>query len=256
MVETVKRSDFVGPQGPQGVPGPRGEAGERGLDGRDGRDGRDGKDGTAGHSPRHQWEGTMLRLEQGAPGEWGPWVDLQGMPGQDGLTPADGTPGEQGPEGPMGMQGEPGVMPNHQWDGTSIRFETAPGEWGQWVNLVGQTGPGIQGVHHPEQHKNLTMLQPVPGDDIVFFYTRKELKIEEVRSVIRGNLASWEMRFGDERNELGELITTTTTTSNTKGDVSVVTQDHVAPGSFIWVEIESTIGSPDELQIYLVYKEL
>lgn len=59
-----------------------------------------------------------------------------------------GDPGEpgksiQGPRGPQGPQGEPGPMgpmPDHQWDGTRLRFEEPEGGWGKYVDLKGQPG--------------------------------------------------------------------------------------------------------------------
>jgi hypothetical protein len=31
-------------------------------------------------------------------------------------------------------------MPEHEWKGTELRFEIAPGEWGEFVNLQGPQG--------------------------------------------------------------------------------------------------------------------
>ena len=43
-------------------------------------------------------------------------------------------------------RGEIGPMPRHQWRGTRLRFEMAPGEWGKWVDLEGPPGaPGSGG---------------------------------------------------------------------------------------------------------------
>jgi hypothetical protein len=38
-----------------------------------------------------------------------------------------------------GADGKPGEMPKHQWNGTKLRFQTAPGKWGPWVDLAGET---------------------------------------------------------------------------------------------------------------------
>lgn len=32
------------------------------------------------------------------------------------------------------------LFPRHEWDGTKLRFEKAPGEWGEWVDLRGPRG--------------------------------------------------------------------------------------------------------------------
>lgn len=71
------------------------------------------------------------------------------IPGKPGKTPSkqelldlieslipEPIPGEPGKPG-KSIQGKPGRMPKHEWSGTRIRFETAPGEWGEFVNLQG-----------------------------------------------------------------------------------------------------------------------
>jgi hypothetical protein len=45
-----------------------------------------------------------------------------------------------GPEGPQGPTGPMGPMPSHEWRGTELRFELAPGQWGQWTDLQGPAG--------------------------------------------------------------------------------------------------------------------
>lgn len=55
----------------------------------------------------------------------------------------DPIPGEPGISLP-GKPGKAGRMPKHEWRGTFIRFETAPGEWGEWTNLQGSPAEGIE----------------------------------------------------------------------------------------------------------------
>lgn len=85
-------------------PGPPGKDGRDGADGRDGKKGRDGKDGATG---------------------------AQG---------AAGPQGERGPRGPKGERGERGPMPDHEWQGTKLRFEKPGGGWGEFVELRGPKG--------------------------------------------------------------------------------------------------------------------
>lgn len=40
-----------------------------------------------------------------------------------------------------GADGEIGPMPKHEWQGTQLRFEQAPGVWGKWTDLQGPPGP-------------------------------------------------------------------------------------------------------------------
>ena len=117
-----------GDRGPRGGDGPQGISGKgafeiavlRGftgterewvesLHGRDGSDGLDGKQGEMGPTgprgpigptgpkgdlgdmPRHEWDETKLRFEQGPTGEtWGPWVDLKGPGGTAGAMMGGG----------------------------------------------------------------------------------------------------------------------------------------------------------------------
>lgn len=100
-----------GARGFKGEKGDRGEKGERGLPGLDGKDGLDGK-----------------------PGEDG----KHGRDGKDGKTVV----GPRGPKGDPGEQGEMGETPDHQWRGTTLRFQKPDGSWGQFVELRGPAGHG------------------------------------------------------------------------------------------------------------------
>ena len=48
-----------------------------------------------------------------------------------------GPQGIEGRQGIQGEKGETGSIPKHEWDGTRLRFELPSGEWGPWVDLVG-----------------------------------------------------------------------------------------------------------------------
>ena len=92
--------------GPKGDPGPIGRTGERGRRGRRGMIGPAGKDG----------------------------VSVIGRQGEQ------GPPGPEGPPGPKGDKGDTGLPPEHQWDGTRLRFRNPDGTWGVFVRLKGDTG--------------------------------------------------------------------------------------------------------------------
>jgi hypothetical protein len=57
--------------------------------------------------------------------------------------------GDKGDKGDDGLDGEKGDMPDHQWRGTSIRFEKPDGSWGQWVELRGLRGPNGEIITQP-----------------------------------------------------------------------------------------------------------
>lgn len=131
--------------------------GKDGLPGTHGKDGRDGDKGETGPAPEHDWVGTHLRFK--APdGEFGDFVDLEGPKGEKGDKGPQGEEGPQGQKGdkgdpgqrglkgdkgdrgPEGEQGDTGPMPEHQWQGTSLRFELPSGQWGKYVDLKGPPG--------------------------------------------------------------------------------------------------------------------
>lgn len=135
-----------------------------GKDGIPGADGKDGARGPIGPMPEHEWIGTNLRFQEPS-GEWGEFVDLegpkgeQGNPGSDGRNGVDGADGRDGARGPKGDKGNDGEngrdgdrgpigpMPDHQWRGTSLRFQEPDGDWGKPVDLKGEKGdPGAPGL--------------------------------------------------------------------------------------------------------------
>lgn len=80
-----------------------------------------------------------------------------GEDGEDGKTPSDDElldliesvmpepiPSSPGKRGKRGKQGPMGEMPDHEWNGTLIRFQKPNGEWGDFVNLQGPGGGSIE----------------------------------------------------------------------------------------------------------------
>ena len=112
-------------KGDTGKTGKTGKTGERGLPGKPGTPGKDGKRGATG--------ATGPRGPKGATGPRGP----------------RGLQGNQGAQGAQGDTGAMGPMPRHEVDKTTkgyrIRFESAPGKWGNWINLP-TSGSGNHGV--------------------------------------------------------------------------------------------------------------
>lgn len=71
--------------------------------------------------------------EKGDPGPEGP----RGLPGVPGVA---GPAGPRGPKGDKGDKGDVGDSPDHDWDGTSLRFRKPDGKWGPLVDLRGPAG--------------------------------------------------------------------------------------------------------------------
>lgn len=74
--------------------------------------------------------------------------------------------GPMGPTGPQGPQGGVGDVPEHEWNGTQIRFRNPDGSWGPWVNLQGPEGPcgdGSTGSQGPQGPAGPAGPQGTPG---------------------------------------------------------------------------------------------
>lgn len=69
-----------------------------------------------------------------------------------------GPQGPAGQQGPQGSVGPSGPAPEHEWDGTKLRFKNPNGSWGPWIDLKGPKGekgkdgkrgpPGRDGISH------------------------------------------------------------------------------------------------------------
>lgn len=115
----------TGPQGPQGIQGEKGDSGDTGPRGPAGKKGDTGPQGPAG--------------PKGNPG-------IQGAEGPQGPQGEKGAKGDPGPKGNPGATGAPGkdgsdgLPPEHEWQGTALRFKEPDGSWGQAVDLRGPQG--------------------------------------------------------------------------------------------------------------------
>lgn len=115
----------TGPQGPQGIQGEKGDTGDIGPQGPAGEKGDAGPQGEPG--------------PQGKPGIEGP-EGPQGPQGEKGATGDPGPKGDQGEKGEKGDDGAQGLPPEHEWQGTALRFKEPDGSWGQAVDLRGPAG--------------------------------------------------------------------------------------------------------------------
>ena len=69
--------------------------------------------------------------------------------------------GPMGPTGPQGPQGEVGNMPDHEWNGTQIRFRNPDGSWSEALNMGKEINTGA-GENCPQ----------VSPDGKYFFFNR------------------------------------------------------------------------------------
>lgn len=115
----------TGPQGPQGIQGEKGDPGDTGPRGPAGEKGDTGPQGPAGP-----------KGDQGIQGPEGP----QGPQGEKGATGEPGPKGDTGAAGQAGADGAQGLPPEHEWQGTQLRFKEPDGSWGQFIDLRGPQG--------------------------------------------------------------------------------------------------------------------
>lgn len=72
----------------------------------------------------------------------------KGDPGEQGGIGQQGPQGVEGPAGERGPQGNVGPRPEHEWEGTKVRFQHPDGSWGEFTNVIGEQGP--QGIRGPQ----------------------------------------------------------------------------------------------------------
>lgn len=82
----------------------------------------------------------------------GRWA-LFGTKGDKGDQGEQGLQGVAGRDGLDGAQGPRGTAPDHEWDGSKLRWKNPDGTWADWADLQGPQGPegpqGIQGDQGP-----------------------------------------------------------------------------------------------------------
>lgn len=76
-----------------------------------------------------------LERQPGPKGDTGP-------PGVDAKPALDGRKGDRGTKGDKGDKGPAGDVPDHEWDGSRLRFRKPGGRWGAYSELRGPRGAG------------------------------------------------------------------------------------------------------------------
>jgi len=140
-------------RGPKGGKGEAGKSGEQGIQGTQGDTGSQGARGPYGAA--------------GLAGKKG----ISGPDGRRGRVGRQGTEGPMGSPGPKGDKGDKGDPPEHQWEGSKLRFRMPNGTWGRFINLQGMTGgrgragqDGSGGFGVKEIWDEITLV----GNDLIF----------------------------------------------------------------------------------------
>lgn len=116
-----------------------------------GEQGLKGDSGRKGDIPKHEWDGTKIRL-QNPDKTWGIWVDLKSVAGDNGKDGKNGTDGRNGTAGRDGKDatGKPGRNGTNGKDGVGT-----PGKDGK-NGIDGENGaPGVEPEKMQEVHTNL-----------------------------------------------------------------------------------------------------
>lgn len=99
----------------------------------------------------------------------------------------------RGEKGPQGTPGPIGPMPDHQWQGTKLRFQKPDGAWGKYTDLKGQPGKdGRNGISTAGTAFDPATLQALSGAPGINDY----LILERGGTPYRVSLAQLQALFG------------------------------------------------------------
>jgi len=196
--------------------------------------------------------------------------DLTGPQGEQGTPGPMGPVGPRGPrgiEGPQGPEGPMGPMPDHQWDGTRLRFEEPDGGWGKYVDLRGP-----QGIHGASggggKGGGMTELQALQLQTLIDIFggwiatpptvAIDEITIDELNVSVEGSATgfyptyppapagfvgmAWEWDWGD-----GSPVSTTQDASHTYAEdgtytISFRAKNHIGWSSYVTEEVNVASG--------------
>jgi len=210
-----------GDKGDKGERGEKGEQGERGIKGDIGLKGDKGERGEAGKNG--------LKGDNGDKGDAG----KDGKDGKDGRDGINGKDGRNGADG-LTIKGDKGDKPNHEWKGTSIRFELPDGKWGKFVDLQGRDGigrflggaSGLQVITSSDssivvtqngQNVDLTVSQESPASNIV-----KQVRNETGATLVKGTVVYINGASGNKATVTKAIATGDATSAQTLG---IITND-------------------------------
>jgi hypothetical protein len=148
--------------------------------------------------------------------------------------------------------------------GTSAKFTgtlTASIPIGTPIGNVGYdaTGRLVQGANvDVSLNRTLTLQAPTSADNITIFRTDVAITAQEVIAVSTGTSPSttYILRHSTDRSAVGNLLTTSgTTTSTTSGDTATLSDSTIPTDSWIWLETSAVSGSNVYLTIDIKYTE-
>lgn len=104
--------------------------------------------------------------------------------------------------------------------------------------------------------KTITIESPTASEDITVFRTDVAITVQEVIAVSNGTSPSttYVLRHSTDRNAVGNLLTTSgTTTSTTTGNIATLSDNTIPVDSWIWLETTAASGTNVKLTIDIRY---
>ncbi len=130
-----------------------------------------------------------------------------------------------------------GPMPKHEWRGTELRFQRAPGRWGDWVDLRGPTGSGSSAV--------LYTTEAAPAGDTSVHRTAGT-NLSALRAVYERDGAVYTLSADDALN-IDLLLGITLTAAQAGDPVNVQQLGAIEDGGWNWMPGRVYLGSEGAL---------
>lgn len=109
-----------------------------------------------------------------------------------------------------------------------------------------------------EHSKSISVLSPQDGDDIVLFYTRYAITVQEVATVLRGSggpSVLFSIRHSTDRSAVGTTVVNAGTASSTTiGNTPTLNDTTIPAYSWVWMEIGTLTGAVDEFHLTLFFR--
>lgn len=106
--------------------------------------------------------------------------------------------------------------------------------------------------------KSIGIELPTGSENITLFYTDEEITVTKIADVIRGTTSvTWNIRYATARNSGSptNLFSSNRTTSSASGATTTsFTNATIPAGSWVWLITSAISGTPEELNITLIYE--
>lgn len=107
--------------------------------------------------------------------------------------------------------------------------------------------------------KSITLVNPTNSENLLLFFTDKQLSLSQIRSVLAGSgspSVTFSLRYGGDVSASGtEVVTGGITCTNTTTGLSTTSFDNgtIAANSFVWLTTSAVSGSVDSLHLSITF---